>query len=249
MRSTRTAAASAALLTLTFLAGCGGGDDDKKSSDPETTVVTESPSTSATSEATTTSPTTDTSVSPMDPTDGADVTQDQLDAALLTPEEVGADFVAGSYADSDDPPPCDPSATPLDQQVPPTVQGGVEIDHSSGQAAMQEEISIYGSDDDAANALTLGTNGLACSDGTLPDGSAVKIEAPQDVTADVDPSGLGTSTAYSFSGDGYDGVLIITIAHQVILTTTFQSATGAATSTLPNPVDVAATAWAKALAN
>lgn len=242
MRSTRTAAAAAALLTLTLLAGCGGGDDDKKSSDKETVVVTETPTETPTTEATT-----DTSASPMDPT--GDVSQEQLDAALLTPEEVGDGFVLGDYSDSDDPPVCDPSGSPVDEQVPPQVQGGTAFDHSTVQASVQEEISIYASDAEAANAFALGSAGITCSEGTLPDGTAITIDAPQDVTSDVDPSGLGSSTAWGVSGDGFEGVLIVTLAHRVIQSATFIAATDADTSTLPNPLDIAAAAWAKALAN
>ena len=245
MRSTRTAAAAAALLSLTLLAGCGGGGDDK-SSDKKTVTVTETPTPTETptTEATS-SPTT--SETPMDPT--GDVTQEQVEAALLTAADVGSGFVDGTYTDTDDPPPCDPTGQPLDQQVPPQVQAGTEIDHSSIAAAFQEEITIYASDDEAANAFTIGTNGLNCTDGTTSDGTKVKIDPPQDVSATVDPSGAASSTAYTFTGDGYEGVLIVTLAHRVIMVVTAQGATDADTSSLPNPVDIAAAAWQKALAN
>lgn len=250
MRTPRPAAV-AALLTLTaFLAGCGGDKNDDASADETTETVTATPSESASTGATETTPTVDTSESPMDPTASSDITQEQVDAALLTPEEVGADFVLGSYTDSDDPPPCDASGTPIDEAVPPAVQGGTEIDHSSGNAAMQEEISIYATESDAASAFTLGTSGLNCSNGTLPDGSTFSIDPPQDVTADVNgASGLGNSTAYGFSTDSSQGTLIVTLAGRVIMATTFQSTSDFDTSTLPNPVDVAAQAFAKALAN
>src|SRR5436190_10193497 len=107
---------------------------------------------------------------------------------------------------------------------------------------MQEEISIYADEATAANAFTLGVSGLTCSDGTLADGSTVTLDAPQDVTAQVDTSGLSSSTAYSFSGDGYEGVLIVTLASRIIMTTTFQGATGADTTGVTAPVDLAAQA-------
>jgi hypothetical protein len=248
MLSLRQVAAAATLVALaSTLAGCGGDDSKDDASDKVTKTVTPSPSPTETATTESTSPSDTTSATPMDPT--GDVTQEQVDAALLTPEEVGADFVAGTYTDTDDPPPCDPSGTPIDEAVPPQVQGGTEIDHTSGQLAMQEEISIYADDATAANAFTLGVSGLTCSDGTLSDGSTVSLEAPQDVTAQVDTSGLSSSTAYSFSGDGFEGVLIVTLASRVIMTTTFQGATGADTSGVTAPVDLAAAAFAKALAN
>ncbi|KAA1417134.1 hypothetical protein F0U44_18380 [Nocardioides humilatus] len=247
MRSTRTAAVSAALLSLTFLAGCGGGDgdDDKKSDDKVTETVTPTPSETPTTEAT--APTTDSSATPMDPT--GDVTQEQLDAALLTAEEVGAGFVLGTYTDTDDPPLCDPDGTPLDEQFPPQVTGGVELDHSDGIAAIQEELAIYESDEAAATAFAAGLAGLNCTDGTTGDGTAVTIGAPQDVTANVDTTGLGTSTAYEITSESFQGVLIVTLAHRVILATSFAATPDADTSAFPNPIDVQAAAFAKALAN
>jgi hypothetical protein len=248
MRSTRTAATAAALLTLTLLAGCGGGDDDKSSDDKVTETVTPTTSDTTATEASTeaSTPTDTTSETPMDPT--GDVTQEQLDAALLTPEEVGAGFVAGTYTDTDDPPLCDENGTPLDQQFPPQVQGGTEIEQSDGIAALQEEITIYESDEVAAQAFAAGAAGLDCTDGTT-NGTAVKIGPPQDVTANVDTSGLGTTTAWEVTSDSFQGVLVVTVAHRVVLAISYAAAPDADTSSLPNPVDVQATAFAKALAS
>ena len=249
MRTPRIAAV-ATLLTLTsFLAACGGDDKDGDSSDDKTTAtVTASPS-ETTSAPTETTPTETAPVTPMDPTEAGDVTQEQVNAALLVPEEVGADFVLGAYTDSDDPPLCDPSGAPLDEQVPPQVQGGTEIDHSSGDAALQEEITIYATEADAANAFAIGTAGITCTDGTTADGTSVTIDAPQDVTAQVNTSGIGTSTQWGVTGGGLQASLIVTLAGRVILVTSFTATSDFDTSTLPNPVDVANAAFAKALAN
>ncbi len=126
MRTPRIAAV-ATLLALSLLTACGDGDDDSDSSDDKTTVtVTETPT------ETTARPTThEASVTPMDPTD-SDVTQEQVEAALLTPEEVSPDFVLGAYTDESSPPLCDPEGTPVDEAVPPSVQGGTQIDHADG---------------------------------------------------------------------------------------------------------------------
>lgn len=247
MRSTRTAAAAAALLTLTLLAGCGGGGDNN-ASDNETVTETVSPTPSETTTTEATTPTE--SVSAMDPTASSDITQEQLDAALLAPEEVGTDFTLGTYTDTDDPPLCDPTGTPLDQQVPPQVQGGTEIDHSSGNAALLEEITIYPTEADAADAFTVGTSGLTCNKGTLADGSTIDISTPQDVTAQINSaSGLGNSTAWTLTNDSIQAQLVVTLAGRILLTTSFQATSDFDTSTLPNPVDVAAQAFTKALAN
>lgn len=192
MRTPRVAVA-ATLMTLTLLTACGDGDGDSDSSDDKTTVtVTESP-TESTSAPTETTPTTETSVTPMDPTE-SDVTQEQLDAALLTPEEVSPDFVLGAYTDESSPGLCDPDGTPVDEAVPPALQGGTQIDHVDGTAALQEEIAIYASEAEAAEAFGLATADLACTEGSL-DGAPITIGAPQDVTAQVNSaSGIGAST-------------------------------------------------------
>jgi len=251
MRTPRIAAVATLLALTTFLAACGGDDKDSDSSDDKTTAtVTATPSETTSAPSTETTPTETAPVTPMDPTATAgDVSQEQVDAALLLPEEVGADFLLGTYSDSDDPPLCDPSGTPIDEQVPPQVQGGTEIDHSSGNAALQEEISIYATEADAANAFAIGTAGITCTDGTTVDGTAVSIEAPQDVTAQVNTSGIGTSTQWGFTYDGFQASLIVTLAGRVILATSFLATSDFDTSTLPNPVDVADAAFAKALAN
>ena len=246
MRTPRIAAV-AGLLAVSLLTACGDGDDGTDSSDDKTTVtVTETPT--ETTEPTETTPTTDTSVTPMDPTD-SDVTQEQVEAALLTPEEVSPDFVLGAYTDESSPPLCDPEGTPVDEAVPPSVQGGTQIDHADGLAALQEEIAIYASEAEAAEAFGLATAGLACGEGSA-DGDPVTISPPQDVTAQVNSSsGIGASTAWEVSADSFNGVIVATLAGRIILATQFVAAPDADTSTFPAPVDIATAAFAKALAN
>jgi hypothetical protein len=244
MRTPRIAAVATLLTLTTFLAACGDDDKDSNSDDDVTETVTASPSETPTTDATETP----TAEAPMDPTDG-DITLEQVQAALLTPEEVGADFTLGSYDETDDPPPCDPTGTPVDEAVPPSVQSAVQFDHSTGNAAVQEEISIYATEAVAAEAFALGSAGITCSEGTLPDGSAVTITPPSDVTAVVNTSGIGTSTQWGFTGDGYQGTIVATLAGRVIVATTVQATSDFDISTLPNQATVASDAFAKALSN
>jgi hypothetical protein len=247
MRTPRVAVA-ATLMTLTLLTACGDGDDDSESGEEVTATVTVTPSetTSAPTE-TTTAPSTP--VTPMDPTEGGDVTMEQVEAALLTPEEVGPDFTLGAYTEEPSPPLCDPEGTPVDEQIPPQVEAGTQIDHNSGDAAMQETISIYTTEAEASEAFALASAGLACTDGST-DGTPVTIGAAQDVTAEVNSeSGLGTSTAWEVTAESFNGVVVATLAGRIILATQFASAPQFDTTTLPNPVDVATAAFAKALAN
>lgn len=240
-------AVAATLITLTLLTGCGDDDDDPADG-AETVIVTATPS-DPTSDPTETSSPTETSVAPMDPTDG-DVTQAQLDAALLTPEEVAPGLVLGTWTDDDSPPPCDQSATPVDQQVPPSVEGGVQMGTADGNASYEEEIAIYATEDEASEAFGIGSSGLDCSTATFDDGSTATIGPATDVTAEVNSvGGIGTSTAWEVSGDGFSGVLIATLASRIVMTNTFVTADGADTSALPTPTEVTGLAWSKALAN
>lgn len=244
MRTPRVAVA-ATLMTLTLLTACGGDESDSSEEVTATVTATPSDSTSPTE----TSPTTEASVTPMDPTEG-DVTQDQLNAALLTPEEVSPGLVLGTWTNEDSPPPCDASAIPVDLQVPPSVEGGVEINTADGNASYEEEIAIYVTEGEASEAFTIGSAGLNCSTAALEDGSTATIGPATDVTAEVNAdSGIGNSTAWEITGEGFSGVLIATLAGRIIIANTFVVADGSDTSTLPTPVEIAGLAWTKALAN
>lgn len=248
MRTPRVAAAATLLTLATVLAACGGDDKDSDSDEQVTETVTASESASASASETTSSTTAPpTSVTPMDPT--GDITLEQVNAALLTPAEVSPDFVLGDWTNEDSPPPCEPTGTPVDVTIPPSVEGGVEMGTSDGQIAMSEEIAIYESEDLASEAFSLGSAGLDCTTATLPDGTTATISAPEDVSSQVNANGIGTSTAWQVTGDGYEVLLVATLSGRIVLACTFSSATDADTSALPNPVDVATAAFAKALAN
>lgn len=244
MRTPRLASVAAVLALATALAACG--DDGSDSSEEVTETVTASPS--ETTEATTSAPTETTPSAPMDPSEG-DITQEQVEAALLTAAEVGPEFVDSSWTDESTPPLCDPEGTPVDEQVPAQVKGGTQIDHTEGIASMVEEIAIYATEAEATEAFTLASAGLGCTEGTTDDGQSVTIGPPQDVTAQVNSSGIGTSTAWEVSSDSFDGVVVATLAGRIVMACSFASAPDADVSALPDPVSVAADAFAKALAN
>lgn len=249
MRTPRIAVV-ATLLTLTLLAACGGEDDKDSGSDDDPTTEATSETTTSESPTESTSPTetVETSVTPMDPT--GDITQEQVEAALLTPEEVAPGLVLGEWTNEDSPPPCDQSATPADEQVPPSVEAGVQIATADGSAAMEEEIAIYDTEELAAEAFAIGSGGLNCTEADLGDGSTATIGPATDVTAEVNgASGLGTSTAWEVTLDGQSVVLVATLSGRILIANTFQVADGADTSTLPTPIEIAAAAFAKALAN
>lgn len=249
MRTPRIAVV-ATLLTVTLLAACGGEDDKDSGSDddPTTEATSETTTSESPTESTAPTETAETSVTPMDPT--GDITQEQVEAALLTPEEVAPGLVLGDWTNEDSPPPCDQSATPVDVQIPPSVEAGVEINTADGNASMEEEIAIYATAEEASQAFTIGSAGLDCTTATTEDGSTATIGPPTDVTAEVNgASGLGTSTAWEITGEGFSGVLVATLSNRIVMANTFVVADGADTSTLPTPIQIATTAFAKALAN
>jgi hypothetical protein len=249
MRSLRVASVATLLTLSTLLTGCGGDDDgddkDSKSDEKVTATVTDSPTTE-TAEPSETSASTE--APPMDPSD-TDITVDQINAVLLTPAEVSPDFVAGTWSGDDSPPPCDPAGTPVDVAVPPAVESGTEMGISGGSVAMSEEIAIYDSEELANQAFELGTESLNCATATLDDGSTASIGAPQDVSGTVNPGRIGTSTSWEISGDGYKILLVATVSGRLLMANTFYAETDADTSTLPAPVDLAAAAFAKAVAS
>lgn len=246
MRSLRVASVATLLTLSTLLAGCGGDDDkDSKSDDKVTETVTAETSATEATEATETTATTE---PPMDPSD-TDITVDQINAVLLTPAEVSPDFVAGTWSSEDSPPPCDPAGTPVDVAVPPAVESGTEMGTSDGVIAMSEEIAVYDSEELANQAFDLGTESLNCATATLDDGSTASIGAPQDVSGTVNPGRVGISTSWEITGDGYKILLVATVSGQLLMANTFYAETNADTSSLPAPVDLAAAAFAKAVAS
>ena len=178
-----------------------------------------------------------------------DVTQEQLDAVLLTPDEIAPGLVEGTWTDESSPPPCDQTATPADEQIPPSLQGGVQITTADQNASYEEEIAVYASEAEATGAFEINSAGLDCGTATFEDGSTATIGPATDVTTEVNgASGVGTSTAWEVSGEGFTGVLIASIAGPVIIANTFVVADGADTATLPTPIEIATAAWTKAVA-
>lgn len=251
MHSLRVASVATLLTLSTLLAGCGGDDDKDSGSDDTVTETVTAPETSPT-ESTETTETTETTsptdATPMDPSD-TDITVEQINAVLLTPAEVSPTFVAGTWSDEDSPPACDPDGTPTDVAVPPAVESGTELGTADGAIAMAEEIAIYDTEDQANQAFALGSEGVSCDTATLPDGSTASIGAPQDVSGQVNPGRVGTSTSWEITGDGYDILLVATVSGRLVMANTFYAESGADTSSLPAPVDLAALAFAKAVAS
>lgn len=207
-----------------FAAGCSSGSDDS------VTTSTAAAGTTTAAPATTAGDTT---------TSGEASVEDQAEAALLTPDDVGPGFTAGQWTPSDpsEPAPC---GTPsVDATVPASVQVGTVMGLASTDQALRQEISVYDDDEEADTAFTTGTTGLACPTGTVTftDGSTapLTIVSPVDVTSEV---GGDQALAWQLQGGGIQGVLVAVKLSAIVVTFQF-TAPDTATDLQPAPLTVA----------
>jgi hypothetical protein len=94
---------------------------------------------------------------------------------------------------------------------------------------------------------TLLEDGLGCTNGVLPDGTQITIGAGQDVTAQVNTDGIGTSTAWQFGNAQLKGVIVASQSQSVVTDVIFVAAKDANEKKLPDPLGVAKVAFAKIL--
>jgi hypothetical protein len=165
--------------------------------------------------------------------------EDQAQAALLTPAEIGPGFTAGTWMASDpkQPTPCGtPSA---DATVPPQVQVGAVSGLARTNQALQQEIGLYNDEDEAGQAFQAGSAGLTCTTGTVTftDGTQapIAITPGVDVTKDV---GGDRATAWQLRGGGIQGVLVAVQLSSIVVTFQF-TAPDTATDLQPAPLAVA----------
>jgi hypothetical protein len=173
--------------------------------------------------------------------------EDQAQAALLTPEEVGTGFVADTWKPGDpaEPTPC---GTPsVDATIPAAVQVGAVMGLASTNQALQEEISVYTDEEEVDQAFGVGVTGLSCTAGTVTfaDGTTapLAITAAIDVTTEV---GGDRALAWQLHGGGVQGVLVAVKLSGILVTFQF-TAPDTATDLQPEPLTVAKTGMDKIL--
>jgi hypothetical protein len=208
-----------------FAAGCSSGSDDAV-----TTVTGTARSTTSAAPAT---------AAPDTTTSGEASVEDQAQAALLTPDEVGPGFTAGDWTPGDpaNPTPC---GTPsVDATVPASVEVGTVVALATTSQALREEISVYDDEEEADTAFTTGTTGLDCATGkvTFTDGTTapLSIVSPVDVTKEV---GGDKALAWQVRGGGIQGVLVAVKLPGIVVTFQF-TAPDTATNLRPDPLTVA----------
>lgn len=160
--------------------------------------------------------------------------QTALHTLLLTPQEVGPNFVLDTFTT---PPGSTPCGINVDGQVPSIALTGTQIVHPNPDLAMIEEIRGYGSTAEAKNAYDLATTGFSCGKT-----DTLTLGNPTDVSGDLKVP----SIAVTVSGGDVDGVIVIALVTDAIVVFQFQSVTGAPQSPdAPNPIDVSAAGLAK----
>jgi hypothetical protein len=166
----------------------------------------------------------------------ASATPDQLRPFLLAPADVGPGFGVG-----DEPVP-DPSVPALCggpgvvAQFPSAVRVGVGINGPSDGVLVQETVSVYADEATAAAAYRANLDGLACSEGSAPDGPVVLTPA-EDLGVDVPGD---ESTGWQIGGTGYDLILIAVRSDEVVMNFAFVAPEGQSAG-LPDPLAISRT--------
>lgn len=225
------------IAAATLVVSLGACSSSKKKPDKPTTSAAGTPATSAATSASASA----TSSS------GGVPTEDQANAALLTAADLGTGFSAGTYTKTNTSPPCAAAGSPsFRQATSPAVDAGATFDHATPEASLDEVIFVYPDAATAQAAFDTGKTGFACKTGTVyyTDGTkgSVTITGPTDVSTDV---GGDSAVAYQLANADVQSTQVVALVGQAIVTLSFGAASGADTTSLPNPVAVAKAAVAK----
>jgi len=230
---------SAAIIAATTLVALTSCSSDSKSSattekatvttDAADTTVAETDAPTTTEAPETTAETTETTTAETTAETTGDTTDDVeaiLQELLLTPEEVGPTFVEDTYEGGDGTTPC---GINVDGQFPSIAKVGTQIDNADPAVALQEEIHVYNTDDEAQGAFNLASTGFAC--GTV-DGITFG-----DLTDVSDDFGL-PSYGITVTSEGVEGVIFLALESDAVIVLQFQQEAGADVSSLPDPTTV-----------
>jgi hypothetical protein len=235
----RTNRVTALLLVATLgVAACGSSSSSSKSSSSSSSSASSSSASSSSASSATPS------------LNAAD-----LQAHLLTAADLGAGLQDGTFTppDPSQPLPCNgpdaqgANAHGPDAIYPPETLVGSQIDSADLQAQFKEELRIYADEATANSVTSFVGHGFACASGTLvdADGSThdVQLTPLQDVTSEL--TGATEAAEWQLTSTSYDIVEIVARQGNVIVVFQFVAVSGADTSKLPNPLDVAKAAVAK----
>lgn len=127
-----------------------------------------------------------------------------------------------------------------DNQFPPALQVGSELDSASPQAAIVETLAFYQDTETASKAFQAGVQGISCTSGNVVTGSQsipVQLETPSDVTSQV---GGDKAVQVHLTSSQFQAVVVAVSKDNAIATFQYQTTPDADTTELPNPTQLAA---------
>jgi hypothetical protein len=218
--STRIPRVAATAFAIALLVGCSsGGSDDAAATTTEAETTTTEEVTTTTEEETTTTEA------------GDDDPATQLATFLLTADDLGPSFVEREASTSE----AGPCGVSVDDEFPPAVKAQRAYESEELQLAMQQDLRVFASEDEASAAFDGFVESVSCGSETT--NSSIELGEPTDVTDEVGQKAV----ALTITGDGVEGVGVVVHYSDLVATYQFQGATGAAeASGIASPLDIAA---------
>ena len=170
-----------------------------------------------------------------------------MNAALLTPVEVGTGFVKGSYTppnptDTSVKLPCGGVSTAV--LFPNALRTGTNMTKGNS-LQFQESVSLFTDTKTAVAAFAAGAAGVSCAKGSIG-GTPVTFTTGQDVTAEVGGDrAMAWAVVVDPSGEADKGVLIAVTSGSMTAGYTFVAAAGFDSSKEATPISLAKKATAK----
>ncbi|MEO9139300.1 MAG: hypothetical protein ABI345_09565 [Jatrophihabitans sp.] len=208
----RTAALIAAVGLLAACSSTTDGKGNGSSAPPSSATLSSAPVTSA--QASTAAPT------PVLPSSASTVAPSGLDAALLSPSDIGADYTGkpNTTAGNGSALPCTPDKPPLRAQYPPLRQAAIDFTRADGKLQVSENLIGYGDDSTAQQAYAAATAGFACRSGKLGT-TSITISAAGKVTTSA--AKIDDGQGWDFAGGGVKGTALTIRIGASLLAMTF----------------------------
>lgn len=220
--STRISKLAAVTFAAALLVGCSSSGSDDAAS-----TTTEAEETTTTEEVTTTTEEEETTTTEA----GDDDPATQLATFLITADDLGPTFVEMEASDSE----AGPCGVSVDADYPPALKAQGAFQSEELQLAMQQDLRVFTSEDEASAAFDGFVESVSCGADTT-DGS-IELGEPTDVTDEVGQKAV----AVAITGDGIEGVGVVVHYSDLIATYQFQGATGAAEeSGIASPLEITA---------
>jgi hypothetical protein len=220
-RPTRLAAFAIAAALLVSCSSSGSDDAAPSTTEADVTTTTEEATTTTEEETTTT-----------EAAGGDDELTAQLAAFLVTADDLGPTFTEREPSTGD----AGPCGVSVDSQFPPELKAQVAFQSDELELAMQQDLRVFATEEDASAAFDGFVEAVSCGDDTA-DPESLQLGEPTDVTDQVGQKAV----AVALTGDGTEGVGVVVIYSDLIATYQFQGTTGAADAAdVGSPLELAA---------